>query len=557
MSKLLMRLQHTLQVWPYLMLMRFALITYVLFYANDGRKEYIPKAKRTSVRLTRYLAFLRAWTRHWGYQAYLILSSWYHHYKWRWVASRFRMDTERPHNNCHYIKVPQGRLPKTLLAWEVILAMESKTNKSERTGILDTDSRAIGIDNRCSAYLSGYTDDFIGELTPTDKIIKGFGGTQTTNVSRGTALIRLEDDTGRIHTFKLPNSYYVPGCNVRLLSPQHWSQQLRRQRQGPAYSTTTGTEVTLTAKGFTKTIPLDPSTNVATCRSAPGYDRFVAFCVEVGCDQVDKAMSMAALLTGTNGTSDSNTDGPMEDAEFRQQGLLGKDNNEPIPDEAEVNNKSHGRSEDELLEYHLRFGHAPFKKLQIMAREGVIPKRLARCRQPLCAACMFGKATKRPWRQKTPVNKDEAYKPTKPGEIVSVDQLKSPTPGLIAQITGALTTKRYEYVTVFVDNFSGYSFAFLQKTSSGEETLQAKEAFERLCKTNGIHVQHYHADNGIFKAHLWVENSYIRTKITVHPCGRSKQALSSETRKAHPAAYRLPNVHRVRSIRRHQTTHYR
>ena len=84
---------------------------------------------------------------------------------------------------------------------------------------------------------------------------------------------------------------------------------------------------------------------------------------------------------------------------------------------------------------------------------------------------MFGKATKRPWRQKTPTNKDEAHKPTKPGEVVSVDQIKSPTPGLIAQMTGILTTKRYEYVTVFVDHYSGYGFAYLQKTASGEEMV--------------------------------------------------------------------------------------
>ncbi len=125
---------------------------------------------------------------------------------------------------------------------------------------------------------------------------------------------------------------------------------------------------------------------------------------------------------------------------------------------------------------------------------------------------MFGKATKRQWRQKSPTNKDEPRVPTRPGEVVSVDQMKSPTPGFIAQMTGILNTKRYEYVTVFVDHYSGYGFTFLQKTATGDETVQAKNAFERMCGTNGIQVRNYHADNGIFRAHTWVDDCQAKNQ---------------------------------------------
>ena len=47
----------------------------------------------------------------------------------------------------------------------------------------------------------------------------------------------------------------------------------------------------------------------------------------------------------------------------------------------------------------------------------------------------------------------------------------SPTPGLIAQMTGKLTTKRYKYATVFVDHFSIFSYFYLQKKSTVEENL--------------------------------------------------------------------------------------
>ena len=71
-------------------------------------------------------------------------------------------------------------------------------------------------------------------------------------------------------------------------------------------------------------------------------------------------------------------------------------------------------------------------------------------------------------------------------QIVSVDQLVSPTPGLLAHMTGILTTKRYKYHTVFVDHFSEYSYMHLHQTSSDEETLEIKHAFERMAASHGI-----------------------------------------------------------------------
>ena len=45
---------------------------------------------------------------------------------------------------------------------------------------------------------------------------------------------------------------------------------------------------------------------------------------------------------------------------------------------------------------------------------------------------------------------DKEEGPTRPGDVILVDQLKSPTPGLISQITGFMSTKRYQYATVYM-----------------------------------------------------------------------------------------------------------
>ena len=96
--------------------------------------------------------------------------------------------------------------------------------KRQRNITFDTDSDSIGIDNRCSACISNVIDDFVGSVTESKRTIKGFGGNRVTNLMMGTILWKWEDDDGKIHQFKIPNSYYVPSGGVRLLSPQHWAQ---------------------------------------------------------------------------------------------------------------------------------------------------------------------------------------------------------------------------------------------------------------------------------------------------------------------------------------------
>jgi hypothetical protein len=91
--------------------------------------------------------------------------------------------------------------------------------------------------------------------------------------------------------------------------------------------------------------------------------------------------------------------------------------------------------------------------------------------------CLYAKATKRPWQSKPKKTGNDGLKPTRPGQVVSVDQLVSPTPGLIAQMTGFPTTKRYRYATVYVDQFSRLGFIYLQKTASMEETVERNKAF--------------------------------------------------------------------------------
>ena len=155
------------------------------------------------------------------------------------------------------------------------------------------------------------------------------------------------------------------------------------------------------------------------------------------------------------------------------------------------------RPEDELMIWHIRLGHMSFQKLQKMAAEGNLPKRLCKSQVPKCIACLYGKATKIPWRTKgQPLSHIQLAKSL--GECVSIDQMESTTPGLIAQMKGTPTLLRYRYLTVIVDHYSRFTYVHLHTAITSEQTIKAKQAFESMARNIGILIKHYHADNGRF-----------------------------------------------------------
>lgn len=165
------------------------------------------------------------------------------------------------------------------------------------------------------------------------------------------------------------------------------------------------------------------------------------------------------------------------------------------------------KDEDLLLLLHQKYGHVPMVRLQRMPSLGMLPKRIQKCPIPICQACIYGKMARRQWRTKPSNNQENSKVATFPGEIVSVDQLESPIGGFIAQMKGKLYQKpRYRCATIFVDNYSGMSFVFLQQSTSAKETLEAKAAFEHHAEMFGVKIIHYHADNGRFAKKVWKED---------------------------------------------------
>jgi GAG-pre-integrase domain len=379
----------------------------------------------------------------------------------------------------------------------------------------DTDSYPVKIDNCCTQMMSGYKEDFVpGKLISIHgKHVIGFANTKTSITHKGTISWKVADDEGTPHTINIPNSYFAPGCNVRLMSPQHWSQETsdNTPNKDGTWCVTYNDRVVLqwSQMKFKKTINIDPQRgNVATMWTEGGSTKYKHLCNLL---QNTTVMYDAAVEPHKSPTISPIETPPIDD------GIYTPSSN--WDDISTVNHEGDGvlsisgidkfetasTSSAALLDWHMRFGHMPFQRLQSLAKVGILPKRLANCPVPLCASCMYGKLSRKPWRYRR--DTVVAIEDTKVvGECISVDQMETHVLGLIGQVKGTPTREQYKVATVFVDHASDYTYVYLQTNTSSVQTLAAKMEFERHATSIGVVIQKYHADNGRFIDNAWTKH---------------------------------------------------
>ncbi|KAI2507331.1 hypothetical protein MHU86_7051 [Fragilaria crotonensis] len=230
--------------------------------------------------------------------------------------------------------------------------------------------------------------------------------------------------------------------------------------------------------------------------TAPSYKAFTTFCnmCEVELDDDDPIINMETHLIPDDENEDCHE--PLHQPEAPDTSSQGVDWSQPPntpvsfdldaknrPDlpaliEDEEDTAFQEKPAAEFLRWHHKLNHMSGAKMQSMAKCGLLPKKLAKCQIPACTSCLYGKATRRPWRTKPKLGQQggKLRTATEPGQCISVDQLESTTPGLIAQIKGWLT----------------------KKSQPMQMKLLTKLAFERYATKFKVQVKSYQADNGRF-----------------------------------------------------------
>jgi hypothetical protein len=447
-----------------------------------------------------------------------------------------------------------------LVCMSVILSAAHQI--ASRQVSFDTDSLPIYIDNCSTACVTNKRQHCQGNMRRIRRTITGIGGKICPKIYVTNIKWDFGDDNGVSTTHLVKDGFYIPDAPHNLLSPQHWAWSkndhypIRNGTRCVTYDRSI--DLIWDQNSHTRTIDLPvKGSNVGVIYTTPSINTYTTFLENYTADNVydtsiDEPICMYSAFCHEANIQPTDAENELEeevvntlDDEQTEQYFPTRD--EPLTVDFDLNGPTQlpmSRTDQQVAEsdalraldvnpdkedalqhdmrhlliLHHRYGHMSFKKLQHMATQGILPKRLAKTPVPLCTACLYGKSTKKPWRDKpTKVPRQKAVI-TKPGQCVSVDQLVSTTPGYVPQLRGIPTRLRYRVATVFVDQYSDLSFVVNQYSASAEETILAKRKFEEFATRHGVQVKHYHADNGIFADNKF-RAAIAQDKQTLSFCG--------------------------------------
>jgi hypothetical protein len=179
-------------------------------------------------------------------------------------------------------------------------------------------------------------------------------------------------------------------------------------------------------------------------------------------------------------------------------------------DVTDTGNANLSDAQKTLLMLHYRLGHVGLRHIQWMIRTKKLSvrnaKNVEKCELPKCAACLYAKMRKRPTQSThSPKPRDDKEMNLRvgdllPGQRVSVDHFESSKPGRMYSTKGGSKSATYCGGAIFVDHATGFISVQHQQTFGAADTIKAKLQFERAAYDDGVIIQDYHTDNGVFTA---------------------------------------------------------
>jgi hypothetical protein len=192
-----------------------------------------------------------------------------------------------------------------------------------------------------------------------------------------------------------------------------------------------------------------------------------------------------------------------------------------------------------LLQWHSRFGHLRFRRVQSILRlfpfSAIKYASASKCDISTlkCATCQYAKAHRRATHgSRTTVNPERDGSLTAehlgPGKRVSVDHFESRLLGRTFDSFGKASSNQYKGGCIFVDHGSGYLHVEHQLGFSAIETIRAKQNFEKRALEHDVLIQSYLTDSGTFKASSFVD--HIRNSgQRIQYCGTNAAERSIRT----------------------------
>ena len=195
---------------------------------------------------------------------------------------------------------------------------------------------------------------------------------------------------------------------------------------------------------------------------------------------------------------------------------------------SEENNQNLRPVQRSFLRWHFRLGHTSPRVIKWLASSGILgdqAKSLGTLDDlPKCGTCQYAKQGRRPTGATTTTpkeGKEGGLKTniTEPGQGTATDQFEVVKKGRLFSSRGReQLSERYCGGTIFVDIATGLTRCYFQHSLNADETIRSKLKYEREAAEAGVHVQSYHADNGIYTSAKFTEEIHKRgQKLTF--CG--------------------------------------
>jgi len=269
---------------------------------------------------------------------------------------------------------------------------------------LTSDNFPVIVDSGCTIAASGDLDNFepLSYTAAQNVTLHGISaGLKVAGI--GYDNWTFTDQQNKPVTMRL-HAIHVPGLAVHLLPPQQIVSTPSANCNNSFIGGPTG--ITLIYNNHEILFSYDHHTNLPTRHTVPGALRFTSFTEQptLAPPPGSTAYYAQAWIHAYAGALISTQSEHTNDTT-------------PIPSNLMS-------AQLELLRAHYQFGHINFSELQQWAKQGLcgLQPNLAKCRAPLCAACLYGTMRKRPHNGSTGALSDNAHSP---GDIVSVDQMVS------------------------------------------------------------------------------------------------------------------------------------
>ena len=324
----------------------------------------------------------------------------------------------------------RGRTPKALQSflWPTKppiskLAMNSVKDLARETPfqpVFDTNARKFLIDSGASTHMWNRCQDFSSyrrlsrEEQEQDKVL-GVNGKTIKPIGIGTVLLKIEDDLNHVHALEIQDVRHMPEIPLNIFAPQAFIQQRQSKGDSVASCSINATGITLkwmseSGRDTSKYVPLNRS-NIGIAFTASGYKNFKAFAAMftmpatyISDDEEDEVVPSPSLdeqpiRSTTPSPHDDPVHPPSEGAMHSpSEGVTTDFKTDPHLIPQELDAPLMASDQALLMAYHEQLGHTSFTQLQELAKQGIIPKKLANVALPKCPSCLYGKAHKKPWR---------------------------------------------------------------------------------------------------------------------------------------------------------------